>query len=647
MHELISVFTLLIICLAFWGHGNLILESFPKNNHYDPAISTALGICAFILICGYFELFHLASPFSLFLFVTIGVLVSLWNLKKKAILGIKTNQDPLPHYLFQTSNLKSSLTSLLGILITVVCIFITLIYFYHLPLNYHDDFSGYLVLAKRILDEGYQGGDPFNDRSIEQGFGAGNYLVALLTSLLPDTASHLADAGIGLILLALGVLSIYKNSNTSKPFLYPLICIVFLCAIVVNAPIVNISPLIIAAGLFVASICFYIQSNYGEHYSDHIVLALLLSSFLVLKGNYVIPVCASTLSIYLSRITIAKFERVFFEFVIFVCSMLVFTFPWMIANWQFAKTPFYPLLGHGLVSPNALSLASFDQFADANLTLLPYYIILICLLALLHKFKRAIDYRFLFFITILSLTIIFLSFALTLTSAGSISRYSYVSLFGPIAFLTLYLIYNFCIKELILSEKHRIYNFLVLFVLIGFSIPYSLDTIKRSSKELAKMVFNTGVKNSQLFDFKNDRHRINELQNNLPLNSTVLLRLDMPFLVDFHKQKFHVMDWPGNVGPKPGVPYDQPPEALAQYLREQGIRYVAYSYANEALFSIKDPELASRQNHSNPWIRTQAVRTFAVQKQLKSLGDQYPRVFDNGQDFLIDLSQGTIPQIAK
>ena len=103
----------------------------------------------------------------------------------------------------------------------------------------------------------------------------------------------------------------------------------------------------------------------------------------------------------------------------------------------------------------------------------------------------------------------------------------------------------------------------------------------------------------------------------------------------------------GNVGPKPGVPYDQPPEALAQYLREQGIRYVAYSYANEALFSIKDPELVSRQNHPNPWIRTQAVRTFAVQKQLQSLGDRYSRVFDNGQDFVIDLSQRAIPQIAK
>jgi hypothetical protein len=99
------------------------------------------------------------------------------------------------------------------------------------------------------------------------------------------------------------------------------------------------------------------------------------------------------------------------------------------------------------------------------------------------------------------------------------------------------------------------------------------------------------------------------------------------------------MDWPGNVGPKPGVPYDQPPEALAQYLREQGISYVAYSYANEALFSMKDSELASRRNHPNPWIRTQALRTFAVQNQLEILGKQYPRIFDNDRDFVINISK--------
>jgi hypothetical protein len=149
---------------------------------------------------------------------------------------------------------------------------------------------------------------------------------------------------------------------------------------------------------------------------------------------------------------------------------------------------------------------------------------------------------------------------------------------------------------------------------------------------------------SHSLDVTEEQLRINLLQNSLPPGSTALLRLDMPFLIDFGKGKFHVMDWPGNVGPKPGVPYDQSPEKLAQYLRDQGIQYIAYSYGNEALFSIKDPELASRQNHSNPWIRTQAMRTLFVQNQLAALGKQYPRIFDNGKDYVINISRPKMPE---
>ena len=647
MQELIAILYLLIICLAFWGYGAMILEWLSKKNDSGSGVAVAIGISTFILSCGYFELFHLASPFAFQIFLATGIALSLVKLKKIGFLSTNINRKFWLQEQFQTSNSKALLASCVGIFISAFCLLITLSYFYHLPLNQHDDFSGYLVLAKRILQEGYQGGDPFNDRSIEQGFGAGNYIIALLDSYLPATASHLADAGIGLILLILLTLNSFRRSNISRSFVFPLVCIVIWCVVVINAPIVNASPLIVAGGLFVATISFYVQGNYGERYSDHILLALLLSSFLVLKGNYIIPVCAASLCIYLSRLTIVRLSRTLLEFGIFLGCMLLFTLPWLIANWQFAQTPFYPLLGHGLVTPNALGLASLGQFADAILALLPYYVILISLLALLHRFKEALDQRLFFFISCLSIVIILLSCALTMTSAGSLTRYSYVSLFGPTAFLALYALFNLPFKEVVSKSKLNISSALICVTLIGFSVPQLFDTMKRSSRELTKVLINSTSNISYSLDVAREQLRINLLQNSLPLGSTVLLRLDTPFLVDFGRGKFHVMDWPGNVGPKPGVPYDQSPENLAQYLRDQGIQYIAYSYRNEALFSIKDPELASRQNHPNPWIRTQAVRTFAVQKQLQSLGDQYARVFDNGQDFVIDLSQRAIPQIAK
>ncbi len=638
MQELIAILYLLIISLVFWGYGALILGRLSKPNDFGSGVAVAIGIGTFILSCGYFELLHLASPLAFHIFLVIGIVLSLAKLKKIGFLNTNIDRKFFLQEQFQTSNLKTLLASSVGISISAFCLLITLSYFYHLPLNHHDDFSGYLVLAKRILQEGYQGGDPFNDRSIEQGFGAGNYLIALLSSALPTTASHLADAGVGLILLLLLTLNTYRRSHTSPSFVFPLVCSVIWCAVVINAPIVNASPLIVAGGLFVAAISFYVQSNYGERYSDHILLALLLSSFLVLKGNYIIPVCATGLCIYLSRLTIARLSHTALEFVIFLGCMLLFTLPWLIANWQFAQTPFYPLLGHGLVAPNALGLASLEQFGDAILALLPYYGILVGLLAFLYRFMKALDQRLFFFICCLSIVIILLSCALTMTSAGSLTRYSYVSLFGPIAFLALYVLFDLPLKEVVSKSRMHFSSVLIFITLIGFSAAQLLDTMKRSSRELMKVLVHSTSNMPHSLDVAKEQLRINVLQNSIPLGSTVLLRLDTPFLIDFGRGKFHVMDWPGNVGPKPGVPYDQSAEDLAQYLRDQGIQYIAYSYGNEALFSIKDPELASRENHPNPWIRTQAVRTFAVQKQLQELGKQYPRIFDNGQDFVIDIT---------
>lgn len=643
MQELIATFYLVIICLAFWGYGASILGWVTPERERNSDIALAIGIGIFVLGCGYLELFRLASPSIFNTFLGIGAILSLAKLGKSILSNPRGKNSFQLIEQCQFSNPKKLATNALGILICTYCAFITFAYFYHLALNQHDDFSGYLVLANRILQEGYQGGDPFNDRSIEQGFGAGNYFIALLASSLPATASHLADAGIGLILLMLLTLNAYRRSNITRPFVFPLICAVIWCAVVINAPIVNASPLIIAGGLFFAAIHFYIQSHYAEQYIDHVLLALLLSSLLVLKGNYIIPVCATALCVYLSRLTIVKLGRAALEFGIFMGCMFLFTLPWMIANWQFSTTPFYPLLGHGLVTPNALGMATLGQFADAALTLLPFYITLIGLLALLYQFKERIESHFLLFVSLLSITIIFLSCALCMTSAGSLTRYSYVSLFGPIAFLSTYVLFNIPFSDIASLSKRRISGDFVLIALIFFAAPQFLDTIKRSSRGLVKSTYHQSIDNVPPFDITKEQLRIDLLQSSLPLGSTVLTRLDTPFLLNFTKQKFHVMDWPGNVGPKPGVPYDQASEGLAQYLRNQGIEYVAYSYGNEALFSIKDPELTSRQNHPNPWIRTQAIRTFAVQSQLAALGRQYPRIFDNGQDYVINIKKPTIP----
>jgi hypothetical protein len=65
------------------------------------------------------------------------------------------------------------------------------------------------------------------------------------------------------------------------------------------------------------------------------------------------------------------------------------------------------------------------------------------------------------------------------------------------------------------------------------------------------------------------------LQEALPRSAKVLVHLPTPFLFDFRRQRFFVLDTPGAVSPPPGMPLRAEGDVVAQYLREQGIRYVA------------------------------------------------------------------------
>jgi hypothetical protein len=637
MQVLIAFLYLLIISISFWGYGSLVLDF--RRQKIESSLSTpmAVGISIFILLFGFFEFFHKSSRLALVMFLVVGLIFSLSKMAKNYYQWASNRNINSDKIRLKLHNPKLLMSVSLCIFACIFFAYSIIHYFYHLPLNQHDDFSGYLVLSQRILQEGYQGADPFNDRSIEQGFGAGNYLIALLISVLPIAASHLADAGLGIFLLFLLIIDAFKKSSKSIYLL--LTWILLLYAVVLNAPIVNTSPLIIACGIFIVAINFFIHSSYGANYGDHILIALLLSTFLALKGNYIVPVCALSICIYLSRMQIVGLRIALLEMGIFLTCMLLFILPWMLVNLEFAGTPFYPLLGHGLVTKNALGIASFSQFIDSILTFLPFFIILISITAILNRYKKSIDPYFLFFITSLTICTILATCALSMTTAGSITRYSYVSIFGPIAFLAAYVSFNLCVKGFISPSRHSISNLLIIVALIFSVTPQLLDVIKRGYRITTNKIYKTVASDKKQLDFYNDRLRISALQNSIPPDCTVLLRLDTPFLIDFRKHKYHVMDWPGNVGPAPGFPFNQSPEDLAQYLRNQGIRCVAYSYGNEALFSIKDSELSSRRNHPNLWVRTQALRTFDVQKQLENLGYQYVRIFDNGEDFVIDLSQ--------
>jgi hypothetical protein len=131
-----------------------------------------------------------------------------------------------------------------------------------------------------------------------------------------------------------------------------------------------------------------------------------------------------------------------------------------------------------------------------------------------------------------------------------------------------------------------------------------------------------------------------DLQSAVPPGRKILVRMDKNFLFDFRRNPIYVNDLPGGASLPPGIPIFKGPEALADYLVQHGIRYLAYSYGDEATFS-RALEGGRLQPHVNIWIRRGAEIAFDFQDNVLTLGKSRKKLYDNGCMFVLDLELPT------
>ena len=116
------------------------------------------------------------------------------------------------------------------------------------------------------------------------------------------------------------------------------------------------------------------------------------------------------------------------------------------------------------------------------------------------------------------------------------------------------------------------------------------------------------------------------LQDSVPAGKTILVRMDKNFLFDFKRNNIYLDDSPGGASLPPGMPFFKGPEPVAAYLLSKNIRYVAYSYKDEAGYT---PAIfGDRLSPSiQIWIRTEAIHYFDFQDNLAVLGKTQERGF--------------------
>jgi hypothetical protein len=376
--------------------------------------------------------------------------------------------------------------------------------------------------------------------------------------------------------------------------------------------------------------------------SNAAIVGLLAAAICALKSTF-IPACIIFFtSSYLFYIFGSEIKhKAIYELCLASILLAVFILPWSISMYQSSGTLLYPIFGkgfHGYVYGGSVKLPNSEIPPNLAIKLKLYAILTIIYIptVLAIRFwiiglrKKPIVREATLSIglsAVMGAAIVVFS-----TGGGDAYRYSYPLLVVVFVIFISVFLENIEQNNLNLKLKTITVSGGV-FVSLLLAIASHDETPGQSKTYLDNLGW--GLRNVPLVTL-DEREKYSKMLDSIPEGEIVLTRLDKPFLMNFKKHKVWIADLPGGASLPPGLPSFKGEEAVADYLVSQSIRYVAYSYANEANHSRKDFE--DRLSPEWPfWLQNQTLNTFEFQESLQKIGESRKRIYDDGENFVIDL----------
>lgn len=623
----------ILISLIGWG-GFINRILFPKDR-VDWGQRAAWGIAWSVVFGGLLNVTWTISQATILIYICLGLvygIIDAWANKTSIARTLNWSIDTLQ------ANKVFAIGTFIACLLTfwqyAGCV-------YSYTFSLVDDYSAYFVFPQKMLQIGSMGSDPFSDRRLLSALGGQSFLQALSFSVLDERSGYLIDPGCA-ILVTIGLIIGYCQRKNISETATLAIAIGFLS---LNLIRLNTTGVLIPVCLFFS--LFNLLE--GERLkstnipNNAAIVGLIAAAICALKST-LIPTCILffTLTYFFYIIGIQTKHKAIYEFCLAALLLGLFLLPWSISLYQSSGTLLYPILGkgfHGSVYGGSVKVPNntIDPTVAIKLTL---YVILasIYILAVLGiRFwiigtrKKQIDREAaasIFISSVMGTAII--AFA---TGSADNYRYAYAQLLVVFAVFILIVVEN--IEHNKLSRKvKRLASIgaVVLSVLVAIK-SHQYNEFRSYKEGINNIVM--GVKDVPLVALA-EREKYAKMLDSVPQGSRVLTRLDNPFLMNFKKHTIWIADFPGGASLPPGMPSFKGEEALADYLVSHSIRYVAYSYGNEAHFprSFFEPMLIPNKNK---WLENQALNAFEFQDSLQKLGKTRKRIYDDGKNFVIDL----------
>ncbi|MEG4323682.1 MULTISPECIES: hypothetical protein, partial [unclassified Microcoleus] len=503
--------------------------------------------------------------------------------------------------------------------------------------NITDDYQAYFVFPHKMLQIGSLGSDPFSERRLVSALGGQLFLHTFSLSVLDERSFYLIDPGCALLVM-IGLLIGYcqkKNLSTTSTLM---IVFGFLS---LNLVRLNISGVLIPACLFFSlfNVLEWEHLKATNIPNNAAIVGLLAAAICALKTT-LIPGCillfASSYCFYI--LGSQTKHKAIIEFCLAAILLAAFILPWSISMYQSSGTLLYPIFGrgfHGSVYGGSVKLPNSEIPPDIAIKLRLYAILTIIYIPgvlgirfwIIGVSKKPIVREAT--LSILISTVAGTAIIAFSTGGSDVYRYAY-----PLLVVMFVVFLSIFVEYIEQNNFHR--NFQK--IAWGSAVFVSLLVARDSHSYNGFTEYNDfrnsisrGLNNVALVT-PQEREKYAKMLDSIPARERVLTRLDKPFLLNFKKHTIWIADYPGGASLPPGMPSFKGEETLADYLVAKSIRYLAYSYGNEANFSRKNVA-----PNTPFWLQNQALNAFEFQDSLQKLGETRKRIYDEGGNFVIDL----------
>ncbi|WP_394844303.1 hypothetical protein LZC95_45530 [Pendulispora brunnea] len=568
-----------LLSLSFAGWGAAIDRVGGHARAADWGLRAAWGMAWTIVAGGLLAALSLVSRGVLLAWVASGLISLVVELARFGV-RFPVHSGALRRWLRYRGVYAVALIPVWGLLAVQYCVSPIYPHF-----NLNDDNVSYFALARALIDGGSLI-DPFSLRRLSA-YGGQSYLHALVLVVGDERHLHLIDMGMGPVLITAVLLGHVRERARHAWHLVPLLAILLA---VLPATRINTASATTGALLFLAMYRTVDRREVHLGIKTALPLALLAAAACTLRQNY-LAVCAVFLvATYLAfsfrgknRIRLLARPELR-EASLCAALTLAFLLPWLVLSYRSSRTFLFPILPGNYHSEYGAFGAGQDKLAQLKflwnnatysepIRTLPFFILAALLVPDASPRKGS---RALFIAAAIGFFAIVRGFPLS--DPPNIGRYYYASMLAFV--LATGLAAGAALPQSIRQGDFRVW------IAVGLVIVSSVLQIQET-RDWAKSTFGQYLDDIRtalgepFSDHRNSAYQ--RLQQAVPPGAKMLAMLDDPYYLDFGRNAIYLVDLPGAVSPPPGMPLGRGPDALAEYLLNQGIRYYAFVGAKSSI----------------------------------------------------------------